>query len=560
VLTGALSSLRAPVYRATARVLLRPNDPAEQLNPTSAGQQFADPDRHVAAQANIVESEAVAQAASQSLAHVSVRQIEKQVSVAQGGESDILNVVASDEKPVRARDMANAVAKAYIENRRLNAVAGLQRAADDIATKLGPLQDHIAELDAQIAHPSPAPGAPSSTVPPLDALKGARDAASEQYKTLYAHQQELLVNIDLKRGEAELVAEAKTPRSPVSPKPVRDGALGALVGLLLGVGVSLLREQMDSRLRSPEEVERVTKLRLLAQLPYDDWSATGASGLAVIEHPRGPLSEAIRSLRTSIQFLGSEQPVRVIVVTSALPGEGKSLVAANLAVVWAEAGYSTHLVYGDLRRPSVSSWFGVAPASPGLTDLIVQLAPLGPESSSNGGGIDRRFLPSRRRVESTEQLTEHLVKSPIACLDVLPPGPIPPNPTELLGSRRMANLLKELKDSADIVIIDTPPLLPVTDAAILAARADGLVFVTALGEAHRNAVVRARAILDASGVRILGVVINKTRASRGGDYYAYSVTGSRSSKKAKKRKQNRQAKGGSDAKPAVRDRSSAPPS
>ncbi len=514
LLAGILSSLRPSVYRGTARVLLRPNDPAEQLNPNSLVQPFVDPNRYVTAQESIIESEAVAREAAKSLPNVSLRDLETKVTVGQGGQSDILDVSATDGDPVRARDMANAVARGYIENRRLNAVAGLQRAAADITAKLGPLQDSINQLDVQIAAPPPG-------IPP-DALRGTRDAAAEQYKTLYARQQELLVNIALKRGEAELVSEAKTPTTPVSPKPVRDGVIGVLVGLLLGIGISLLREQMDGHLRSPEEVEQVTHLPLLAVLPFDDRSARGNIELATIDQPLGPLSEAIRSLRTSIQFLGAERPVRVIVITSSVPGEGKSLVAANLAVVCAEAGYATHLVSGDLRRSSVSSWFGVPSHAPGLSDLVAKLRPAGMAPGPNGAGPDQADPLSRNHAERGPTLSDVLVRSPIPNLDVLPPGRVPPNPTELLGSRRMAKLLGELAGSADIIIIDTPPLLPVTDAAILAAASDGVVFVTALGETHRGAVARSKAILEASGVRILGVVVNKAPTSGAGYYNAYA--------------------------------------
>ncbi len=519
LLAGILSSLRPSIYQGTARVLLRPNDPAEQLNPNNLVQPFADPNRYVTAQESIIESEAVAQQAAKNLPTVPLRDLETKVTVSQGGQSDILDISATDRDPVRARDMANAVAKGYIENRRLNAVAGLQRAADDITAKLGPLQDSINQLDVQIAAPPPAKSDAPTT--PTDALRGTRDAAAEQYKTLYARQQELLVNIALKRGEAELVSEAKTPTTPISPKPLRDGAIGVLVGLLLGIGISLLREQMSGRLRSPEEVEQVTHLPLLAVLPYDDRSARG-NDLATVDQPLGPLSEAIRSLRTSIQFLGAERPVRVIVITSSVPGEGKSLVAANLAVVCAEAGYSTHLVSGDLRRSSLSPWFGVPENAPGLSDLVARLTPPAGASGPNGASADPAVPLSRHHTEGGPSLIDVLVRSPISNLDVLPSGRVPPNPTELLGSRRMAKLLGELASSADIIIIDTPPLLPVTDAAILAAAADGVVFVTALGDTHRAAVARSKTILEASGVRILGVVVNKAPRSGGGYYNAYS--------------------------------------
>ena len=538
---GILSSLRTPVYKATARVLLTPNDPTQQLNPTVGnGVVGNDPDRYVAGQVSIAESEAVAAEAVKSLRGVTVEALEGMVSVSQSGRSNVLNTSATDTDPAKARDIADAVAKGYIENRRSVAVSGLQGAADDIQAKLGPLQTQIAQLDTMIGEGSTVPGATSALVTPAnpgsnlapgqpaaqvsppgttrggapttqEALKAARYAAAVQYETLYSRQQELLVDISLKRGDAELIAEAKTPTAPISPRPRRDAALGVFVGLLLGAGVTLLREQLNDKIRSAEEVELLTGLALLAQLPYDDDAAQ--IGVSVDQRPSSALSESMRSLRTSIQYQGVDQPVKVIVVTSALPGEGKSLVAANLAAAFAQADYRTVLVSADLRRPSVNGLFGELGPSPGLIGIMSPESPNGGAPVSNGHGNGQIDTGVERRT------VEALLTTPIQGLLLLPSGPTPPNPAELLGSRRMATILGQLSLSADVIVIDSPPLLPVTDAAVLSAKCDGVILVTAANETPRGALERANTILEGTGARILGVVVNKSRKAAEGYYY-----------------------------------------
>lgn len=541
---GILSNLRTPVYRATARVLLTPNDPTQQLNPVAGnGALGNDPDRYVAGQINIVKSEGVAAEAVKALPGVSVREVEGKLSVSQDGQSNVLKISATDPDPARARDIAQAVAKGYIENRRQAAVSGLERAAEDIQEKLGPLQAQIAVLDTQMAAGPTAPGAssvltaperpvagaePTQPAPQMsapvgnpggvpstqEALKAARYAAAVQYETLYARQQELVVDISLKRGDAELIADAKTPDEPISPHPRRDAALGAFVGLLLGVGVTVLREQLNDKIRSADEVERLTGLPLLAQLPFDD---EATDGVAVEKHPSSPFGEAMRSLRTSIQYQGVDRPVKVVLVTSSLPGEGKSLIAANLAAAFAQADYRTLLVSADLRRPTVDGLFGELPPSVGLIGVISPIAGGGRAPTGDGHG-------NGTGAASIEKATvEALQPTPIRGLLLLPSGPTPPNPAELLGSRRMATILDQLSMNADVVVIDSPPLLPVTDAAVLAAKCEGVVLVAGANETPRGALERAKTILDGTGARVLGVVFNKSRNATdgyyGGGYY-----------------------------------------
>jgi Mrp family chromosome partitioning ATPase/capsular polysaccharide biosynthesis protein len=561
IAAGVMASLRTPTYQATARILLRPDDPSEQLNPTE--RVYRDPNRYVQAQKDIIRSEAVAQEAVAALQGVSVRQIERQVSVSEGDQSDVLKISASSTDATQARDVANAVANGYIENRRKSAVVGLERAAKELQDKLGPLQAAIAELDVRIGalgappaegtdvtapeRPVEPPSGPITGLDPAitaggvpansEALKAARYAAAVQFETLFARQQELLVDISLKRGEAELIAEAKTPTEPVSPRPKRDLAVGAFVGLLLGAGVTLLRDQFDDRMHSVADVEQATGLPVLAQLPYDEEAVANPNEIAAIRRPQSSLSEAARSLRTSIQYLGVDRPIKVIVVTSAVPGEGKSVVSANLAAVCAQAGHRTMLVAADLRRLGVSRFFGVSASSPGLTNVVAQVAGNGVARGAGNGQKEPAFASAAAGAaagsgggSTTIQTVSGVVTRPMANLAFVPAGPTPPNPAELLGSRRMRQVLAEIAEHTDVVVIDTPPLLPVTDAAVLASQADGVVLVTAIGETRRDAVQRAKAILDGTSARVLGVVVNKAPKSTSAYYYGgyYSEGGSSS--------------------------------
>ncbi|HUR17782.1 MAG TPA: hypothetical protein VMZ51_02450 [Acidimicrobiales bacterium] len=518
LLIGIGSSFRSPQYRATAEVLLQADDPSEQLRPENARTaSAADPDRYVAAQRDIAGSEAVAREAAKSLNGLTTKAILDRVTVTQRGASDLLEISALDIDPTRARDIANSVASGFIEHRRRTAVAGLQRAVDDIVPRLNQLQARLAEIDKTIggaAAPAPVEGVPVPTNPtvsvtaPADQV-AARYAAAVQYESLYARQQELLVNISLKRGGAEMIAKAKTPKSPVFPNPERDAALGGLIGLLLGAAVACVRDRLDDRLRSATEIERATGMPILTQLPYDEESDRRPSELAAIERPLGPLAESIRTLRTSI-FFGADEPVRVIVVVSPSVGEGKSLVAANLAVVYAQAGYRTNLVSADLRRPGLSKFFPDGKNSPGLSGLLTESTTTQNQANGTVAGDPRSRTPF---TVTPEAIAAALVPTVVPELFVLASGSVPSNPSELLGSRRMADVLMALRDLADVVVIDTSAILPVTDGTVLAAKAEGVVLVAAVGETRRETARRAASMLHTTGAHVLGVVANKVEMS-----------------------------------------------
>jgi capsular exopolysaccharide synthesis family protein len=231
--------------------------------------------------------------------------------------------------------------------------------------------------------------------------------------------------------------------------------------------------------------------------------------VAAHQRPSGLLAEATRGLRTSLTFLGVDEPLRKIVITSSGPGEGKSFVAANLAAVYAQAGMKTILVSADLRKPRLDTLFPDLPPGPGLSEVIAGMTPQAPSGNGHGPTSESRAL------------VEALRPTHIEGLSILPAGTTPPNPAELLGSKRAADLLETLSGLADMVIVDTPPVLPVTDAAVLAAHVDGVVLVTAAGETHRGALTRAATTLSNTRTHLLGLILNKTDLDGGGSYYGH---------------------------------------
>jgi capsular exopolysaccharide synthesis family protein len=219
-------------------------------------------------------------------------------------------------------------------------------------------------------------------------------------------------------------------------------------------------------------------------------TADEAASLVTVVQPRSPVSEAYRSLRTNIQFLSLDRTVQTILVTSAGPGEGKSTTLANLAVTFAEAGRDVIVVDGDLRRPSLHQFFGV----------------------SNEHGLTAAM-------RDEHPLATLILPTDVSHLRVLPSGPLPPNPSELLGSHRMDRIIESLRSAADVILFDSPPTIAVTDASVLGAKMDGVLLVVSAGKTKRDHALRAKLILQKGNAKVLGVVLNNVKFD--GSLYKY---------------------------------------
>ena len=277
---------------------------------------------------------------------------------------------------------------------------------------------------------------------------------------------------------------------PVSPRPVRNIALGLILGLLLGVGAAMLRHVLDTRVRTREDISALDNdISTLGEIPFD--RAAFRQPLLTETDPHTPRAEAFRSLRTNLAFVDAVDAPRSIVMTSALPGEGKTTTTANFALVLAESEARVCLVEADLRRPQLLEYFGMTGAV-GLTDVLIGRA----------------------------ELTGVLQPYGSQGLNLLGAGRIPPNPSELLGSPTMQKVLAELGDRFEYVLIDAPPLLPVTDAAVLSVMADGVLIVAGSGLVTRDQLTAAVNSLRAVNGRLLGVALNRVKRGRGTGRYA----------------------------------------
>ena len=285
------------------------------------------------------------------------------------------------------------------------------------------------------------------------------------------------------------VEPANEPGSPVSPDTRLNLALGLSVGLAIGIGAALLRETLDTTVKGEDDVRQVTDASVLGGIAYDPEAPKRP--LIVQVDPQGSRAEAFRQLRTNLQFVDVANHPRSFVVTSSIPGEGKSTTAANLAITMAASGARVCLVEGDLRRPKVAEYLGME-GSVGLTTVLIGQAELGDVLQPWGNGN----------------------------LHVLPAGQVPPNPSELLGSAAMEDLLRKLETTYDAVIIDAPPLLPVTDAAVLTKLADGAVLVVGSQRINRDQLAKAISNLTAVDGRVLGVILNLL-PTKGPDAYSY---------------------------------------
>lgn len=294
--------------------------------------------------------------------------------------------------------------------------------------------------------------------------------------------------------KVSLVKSATIPRSPASPKKAVNLILGLLLGFGLGIGLSILRQIFDNTVKNEEQLGEVP---LLSAISFDDEAK--AEPLITKAGRYAARTESFRTLRTNLQFIRPDSPPKIIAVSSALPNEGKTTSAINLAIMFAQAGMKTLLVEADLRRPRVSEYLEIDGKKVGLAELL-------------NGQVD-----FRKKI----QLDKTLVAWGDFGLSVLPTGKIPPNPAELLNSDRFRELVDILRGRFDYIIFDCPPLLPVTDAALISTVVDGTVLIVHAGVTRVTQYRGAYDAIAAIGSPILGVVLNMIPNSRDGEDYGY---------------------------------------
>jgi non-specific protein-tyrosine kinase len=349
----------------------------------------------------------------------------------------------------------------------------------------------------------------------LKKYNSKQDKLTTDYLMLQSRLQDLEILKASTTGNYRMLAPASVPDAPYAPDPKRSALVGFAVGLFAGIGLAFLLEQFDTRIRRPDQIAEILRQPILGRVPRISKKLLGESALVALRHPDGHVAEAFRMVRTNLDFMAVDADVKSIVVTSCMKGEGKSVTLANLAISMAMAGKKVIVVDADLRRPRMHKFFGldnesgmstVATGRDSLFDAVkpveVQLA-----AGESAGSID---------FEHWAQGTDARSR-----LYVLTSGPIPPNPGEIVASRRFASILEELATEADLVLVDTPAMLAVGDTSAIASRVDGLVFLVDMRMIKGPQLSTAADQLMRLPVRMLGTVV-RMQQKRGGRYYYYS--------------------------------------
>lgn len=466
------SSTQPPTYRASADILLSPTTFDVQR-----GGAIISSDE-VVTQVQVVTSRPVAEMVQADLSLVEVPDLQEQVTVETMGSSRVVRITATSRDADRAVDMATSVANQYLSYRRTNTQQTLNEVTASLTERQQQLENRIDRLDRELR----GAGAGSDT----GALEAERRNLLSQLGQITTQLAGLDITVSAGAG-GDVLREPETPTSAVTPQPVLTGVLGFLAGLLIGIAVAVLRNRLDEVVHDEATVqESVGALPILGRVPR--WKSQANDGLITVSQPDSRSSQAFQGLSTRLRFMldrlrGDRPGGPVVLCTSAQDSEGKTALAANLAVAAARVGMRVILVDADLRRDGAERFPGVASGTPGLSDLLVR----------------------------NDSVADYLLPGPVKNLHLLPAGASPANPTEMMASVRMGSIVAALSERADLVILDTPPTLSYADSLELANVADLVLLATQLGRSRISAVETvSERLLQVSGRSVGAVLLDGT--------------------------------------------------
>ena len=489
VVTGTTAFLysksQQPVYKATSELLVSAGD-AENLNDISALNSY-----NLLAQsyAERLKNYEVLSIAAQNIGiNENIDKLSENIRVSNVNNTQLIQLTVEHTDPTVARDLANEIPHVFAERNNLQQVS---RYADSKSS----LEAELADLDAELEMIQKAISTENSKVSPD--LNTVEQLRNNELLLRDTHSKILQSYEEVRMAEARTLDNliidepARQPTTPIRPRVLQNTLLGIIVGGMLAIGIVFLIDYLDDSVNTPEEIEEITGVSTLGGVMQLDITNPNET-LVMTSAPRSPAAEAFRQIRTNLKFSTIRSELKSVVVTSANASEGKSTVAANLAITLAQTGKSVILVDSDLRRPNQHKIFQCS-SNVGLTNLIVD------------GKNDLTLI------QGTD----------IKGLQIVPSGPLPPNPAELLGSERMSDIVTWLESEAEFVIYDMPPVLAVTDASIMARLVSTTLFVVragkTTGQTLRNGVEQ---ILAVEG-RIAGIVLNGVGRKSGYYYYYY---------------------------------------
>ncbi len=399
------------------------------------------------------------------------------IAASEVAQTNVIALTAVSSTPARAALIANTYASAFVKQTQTTAIGNLTTASTTLRQQINSLGKQIRSLQNR-----------ANAATQVSALVNQQAVLKEEVA-------QLQVNGAAATSGVEFVTPAHAPTSPSSPKPAQDALLGLAAGLMLGLGAAFLRDSLDDTLTSKEAAERSGGAPAIAMVPMvNSWRKRNRAVIASSAEPTSPAAEAYRSLRTSLQFTRQARELRTLLVTSPAAAEGKTSTLANLGAVFAQAGERVALVSCDLRRPRLGQFFGIEEQS----------------------GLSTVLLGQQTLEQALQQVPGY------DCLWVLGAGPVPPNPAELLDGPRAREIFAALRENFDLVLVDSPPVLPVTDALVLSKYADGTLLVVAAGQTRRGELQRAAERFAQAKSPVVGIVLNEvTKQSGYGSGYGY---------------------------------------
>lgn len=489
------SLFQTRIYESTATLLVREQDLGSTLFGQIMPELSMQPERGLQTQLDLVKLRPIAEATIQELdLKTTPDQLLSKVTVDARPQSNLMTIGVQDPDPKAAQRLANTLAEQYILwNRTLN-TQDIVAARDEVKLKMTETEKNLVGIAKRI-------GKAGGTNNMPEDLRAQWGMATQLYSMLAEKYEQLRILSATNSGGSVLVAPGIRPNAPVKPNIPRNGALGAILGLALGIGFAFVFEHLDDSIKSKADIEEILGLPVMGQIPLNKTAAaTGLREIVVNSDRFSAAAEAYRILRSNLHYSGVDNALRTFAVTSPGPEEGKTTVTANLAAAFATAGKKTRVLCCDLRKPVGHDIFQV-PDREGLTDVLCDNVPL-------AGVI---------RIEKTSGI------------EVVTSGPIPPDPSELLGSKRMGEVLVEAGASVDVLLLDTPPVGGVSDTLELASRVDGVLLVVNANKTPREAAKRALETLRGVDANVIGVVLNGMELGStygyGYGYYGYHKAG-----------------------------------
>jgi tyrosine-protein kinase len=468
VAVTVFSYRKPPQYQGQARVFVEPF-------PSSEPGVIQTPNLQTESQ--LVMSEPVASRVIRDLGlDQSTSSLKADLSVEALTDTEVLVITYTSPDPEFARDAANSFSENYIDYRRDRTLERLGSAKKSLQVRVDAVQEELEEQTRKLKKALQAGNDARASK-----LEGQRGVLTTRLGLLQQRLDDVQPDRSITQGGSQVIQPATLPETPVSPNHKRDTTLGAVLGLILAGATVLVRERFDDRFRSRTDMSQTIGAPVLATIPrFDGASGAALSGPIVAAQPKSAASESYRTLLTNIEFIMVQRNLRSLLLTSPSAEEGKTATTANLGVAAAQAGRRVLLVSTDLRRPALEAYFGVE----NRVGVSTWLA----------GLLDHPF----GLVQDTT----------IDNLQIVASGPIPPNPAELLASPRLTELISTLEPVWDLVILDSPPTLPVADAMILASRVGMTLLVVNGGTTRRSSAAHAREKLQSVGGEIVGSILN----------------------------------------------------